>query len=234
MNHPSIAYKKSWLASQMIPKPLFYAASYAGLALRGEQERLRQQALLQYGHQYGLHPDKTEPSPYAPFAAGAYSRTPVAGWQIDSALSNIDRTVYFHPHSGKAIVAFSGTRPTQRGAAFRDLSTDALLALGLKDTSHRFKNMEKVTSQAISKYGPSNVHLTGHSLGGSVAMEMSRKHHLPATVFSPHLPWNEIESVDYPLVHVHMNFTDPVSAFVPLGSIGKTTVHFRGAFQHGL
>jgi hypothetical protein len=113
---------------------------------------------------------------YAKFANGAYDKVDMShmGWNTDTELSNRNRQVYHHPESNKAIVAYRGTSLNSK-SKWGDLGSDALLAIGLKGLSSRFKNAKKVAQATADKYGQDNVVLTGHSLGGSQALYANSK-----------------------------------------------------------
>ena len=143
----------------------------------------------------------------------------VEGYDILSSYSSPDRVAYQHKRTKHVILAFRGTDPGNwkngfSSKAFRDLTTDALLAGGAEGLSHRFSNAEKITNELIKVYGKENLTLTGHSLGGSQAMEASRKYDVGAHVYNPHTTWTSASSGGYyPQVTLHVNETDPISAF---------------------
>ena len=101
------------------------------------------------------------------------------GWDIDPDLSDRNRTVFVHPGSKKAVLAFRGTDPKN----VKDLASDALIAAGLQGISPRFRTSEKVAKAALIKYP--NLVATGHSLGGSQALHVNRKLGLESHAFSP-------------------------------------------------
>ena len=113
---------------------------------------------------------------YANFANGAYDKADMShmGWNTDNELSNRNRQVYHHPETKKAIVAYRGTSLNSK-SKWGDLGSDALLAVGLKGLSSRFKNAKRVAQATADKYGRDNVVLTGHSLGGSQALYANSK-----------------------------------------------------------
>lgn len=123
---------------------------------------------------------------YAEFADGSYSMTDMShhGYEIDPELSNRNRVLYFNPQTKHAIYSFRGS-DFKGKSKFGDLGTDALLAIGLKTVSARFKNASTFTRKAIDKYGKDNLTLTGHSLGGSQALYAHSKHGLKTHVFNP-------------------------------------------------
>lgn len=109
---------------------------------------------------------------YAVLAQASYTRAkPVEGYTIDPEFSDRNRTLYVDDKSGKAILAFRGTKLSgDQSSKWADLGADALIAMGIQDASARFRGSRKVAKQVIAKYGKDNVVLTGHSLGGSQAL----------------------------------------------------------------
>lgn len=145
----------------------------------------------------------------------------VRDWKIDKTLSNENRAVYHNHRTGKAKVAFRGTKPSN----VRDLGTDLLIGLGLQDVSSRFKNAVRTTDLAIAKYGKENVSLTGHSLGAAQSAYVSRKRGLKATGFNT--PWSkadEMRNRTYSHFHSIQTTTDPISVRTArIGKVGKKT-----------
>lgn len=132
----------------------------------------------------------------------------VDGWQLDEELSNIDRGVYHKDN--KAKIVFRGTDPTNK----RDVGTDILVSLGLERYSSRLRNSEKTVALAIQKYGLENVSLTGHSLGGFIASQISLKNGIPATGFNTSMsPFEFTKGRKYKDFHSVSSFYDPISYF---------------------
>lgn len=184
-------------------------------------------------------------SDMATLAKASYTRSNVFGYKTLNEFSSPDRTVYQRHRDGKVFVAFRGTdtsdffqdpeeykwydKPSaymKHGAkalwnsrAFRDVSTDAALAVGLpKSSLNRFRNAETVTQQLIDTYGKQNVVAVGHSLGGSQGLHVSNKFGIEAHVIKPHITYNESRS--FPNAYIYHNLTDPVSLLAPF-SIAK-------------
>lgn len=103
------------------------------------------------------------------------------GYSVDAGLSNDNRTVFYHPESRKAVVAFRGTEISNPA----DLASDAMVAAGLQGFSPRFRTSTKVTRRAMRKYGADNVVATGHSLGGSQALHVNRRLGVESHSFNP-------------------------------------------------
>lgn len=111
----------------------------------------------------------------AKLSKAAYKRNqPVDGFNIDPRFSDRNKTTYVrtHPDGRKeAIIAHSGTRLSGGASnAFRDLTNNSLLALGLKRLSSRFQGGLKTTKQVMQEYGDNNVSSVGHSAGGAIAL----------------------------------------------------------------
>jgi hypothetical protein len=121
-------------------------------------------------------------SDHAAVSAAAYGDTSYlpGNLQKDEELSNRNRVVYFDPNTRKAIVGFKGTDPSVAD----DLGTDALVAAGLYGVGSRFKNALETTRRAQAKYR-GGVSVTGHSLGGTQALYVSRQLDVDAYAFNP-------------------------------------------------
>lgn len=104
------------------------------------------------------------------------------GFSVDKELSGKDWNTYYNPTTGKAIIRYRETDPKN----LKDLGTDALIALGIQGVGSRFKRAEKVYDKAAKKYGgKDNVDVTGHSLGGSLALHVNQTRGAKATAFNP-------------------------------------------------
>ena len=120
-------------------------------------------------------PEPSRETIHAQLSKAAYGKEdPAHGYQLDTELSNRDRKVYHK--DGKAVVAYRGTNLSGSKDRFRDLAADGLIALGLTNASKRFKGANDTADKALQKYGKENVSLTGHSLGGSQALHVAKKH----------------------------------------------------------
>ena len=123
---------------------------------------------------------------YAILANSAYKpadddRHEAHGYVLDPELSNRNRKLFYHPETGKAVMSFRGTNPKN----IKDLTTDAMIALGMSHWTDRFRNARKATQAAVAKYGKENVVVTGHSLGGSQALYVNAKERVEAHAFNP-------------------------------------------------
>lgn len=175
----------------------------------------------------------------------------VEGLEILPQYTTTDRTVYRHEKSGKVIVAFRGTDVHdwgKRGSAksffqsrgFRDVTSDMFLAVAGQDLSHRFRNAERVTADLVQKFGRENVIATGHSLGGSQALHVSKVHGVHAEVYNPHIDWRAAATHEnYYNAGLHVNISDPVAALYPWTDYQYKDVRYNrkasfGLGQHGI
>ena len=72
---------------------------------------------------------------------------------------------------------------TRSKTIFRDLGSDILVSLSLTEKGNRFKKGENTINDVKRKYPSYSIVLTGHSLGGSIARELSRKYKYEAHIF---------------------------------------------------
>lgn len=180
--------------------------------------------------------DKTYEAPsdinFAKLSQAAYKQNAyIPNYKFIQEFSSPDRSVYQHLPSGHVIIAYRGTDTKN----WRDLTTDALLALGKTQYSQRFSNADQATQKVLKKYGKQNVSLTGHSLGGSQALHISRKYGVNAHVFNPHVSWNEsLSGTYYKHAHIYRNVTDPVPSFSHGAHFKSTTTKSNQAAGFGL
>lgn len=172
------------------------------------------------------------------------------GYVVDKELSSKDYTTYYNPKTGKASIRYRETDPTN----WRDLSTDALIAVGLQGVGSRFKRAEKVYDRAAEKYGgKQNVNVYGHSLGGTQALHVNQTRGAQATAYNPGA--GPIEPIKYAYnttaaflgdkkakrriknqktkAHVVHNVTDPISTFSVYGGAYPVTLQYKGIAAHG-
>jgi len=106
--------------------------------------------------------------------------TYMEGYTFDPEYSNNNASTFIRP-DGSAILAYRGTRPTN----FDDLNADASILAGQHrtDTPHpRF--VEAVNHYNFVKNKYSQLDLTGHSLGGTLADYVGRMNDEKAVVFN--------------------------------------------------
>lgn len=145
------------------------------------------------------------------------------GYEVDRDLSDRHRMVFYNPSSKKAVISFRGTKLNDVG----DLYTDFKILKGEEANSTRFRNSSNLTRMVMRKYGKENVSLTGHSLGGTQAVEIGQKYGLQSVSFNPGVgPKTGIKQAlgkllkkksAYKNITVyHTGIRDPISALSPL------------------
>ena len=99
--------------------------------------------------------------------------------------SNEDVMTIWDIDCDKKIVVFRGTDIKNKTSnRLRDLGADAFIAAGINTSSPRFLEAEDILLGVFARYGKENVILAGHSLGGKIAYDLSRKYHVPAVVYN--------------------------------------------------
>jgi len=110
-------------------------------------------------------------------AEGAYTkRKKVDQYQLVEGLSTDETVVYVDPRTKQAIVALRGT------ARGQDILSDIGVAKGTLAKTARYKRTVQEVNRAKSQLAGYNVHLVGHSLGGSLAKQYSMDNPVVDTV----------------------------------------------------
>jgi hypothetical protein len=99
------------------------------------------------------------------------------GYKMDPELSNYNTRTY--TGKGKAIVVYRGTKPT----SLVDLQADKAILTGTYNYTPQFMLAKDLARRAKKKYG--NIVFTGHSLGGTKAIEAANATGGRAVVFNP-------------------------------------------------
>ena len=92
--------------------------------------------------------------------------------------SDMENAVYENSKDKKLIIAFRGS------AKLKDLKADLGIATGLLEKTSRHDSTEELVKKLKTLFPDYSITLTGHSLGGSLAVSMSSKHNIPAVVFN--------------------------------------------------
>ena len=108
-----------------------------------------------------------------------YDETP--GFVRDVELSTSEVSVVYNASSRELVIAFRGTQEN------RDLVTIATLSYGGASISRRAREGEEAVKAASAKYDASSVTLTGHSLGGGLALYLGYKLDLPTYTYNPYM-----------------------------------------------
>ena len=105
----------------------------------------------------------------------------IDGYKLDRSLSNRNIAVYKNDQN-QAIVANRGSDLSRKSTRAQDLKNDALIVVGKAGKIDRVKKTVK-TNQSLSDQGYAVTNV-GHSLGGRVALEASKRTGNSADIFS--------------------------------------------------
>ena len=94
-------------------------------------------------------------------------KTIIMGYTLDTDISNDENVVYFNDEQKKVIVGFRGS------TNFKDFKTDLRLAIGGIKSTSRYGETLEFFKKVIELYEGYSISMTGHSLGGTLAIEMN-------------------------------------------------------------
>jgi hypothetical protein len=93
-----------------------------------------------------------------------------------------ENVAYRDDKTGKVRIGIRGT------AGADDLLTDAKILAGTKiDDTDRFKRSETFFQRIKDKYKPTDIKLSGHSLGGGIVNRLSQKYDVEGSAYNPFL-----------------------------------------------
>ena len=115
--------------------------------------------------------------------AGSRKKQAPIGYILDEELSNDDVAVFHNPTTNKTVSSITGSRFDSKKHRMRDLRSDIGTMAGTDRLGKRTKEMTAVVKKAMQKYGGEQT-CTGHSLGGRMCRNVSKKLGIPGVLFN--------------------------------------------------
>lgn len=110
------------------------------------------------------------------------------GFVIDTQLSGTKNQVFYNRQTGEIVLAYKGTNPKNMEDIYDDV---AIANPNIHESeTDRFKRADELYQQVVDKYGSENITITGHSLGGSIAMHVGEKNDQPVMAYNPGVSLN--------------------------------------------
>ena len=149
-----------------------------------------------FGNQKGgTRRDASQQDFYARMASVAYTegadardkklqKYKLKGFKVDPSLSNDDIAVIVNPKTKEVVYSITGSRFTSKKHAMRDIRSDVGILLGTDRLGKRTRDVKSVIDTAQDKYSGYDPTIVGHSLGGKVARNISKKTGIDAIVYN--------------------------------------------------
>lgn len=103
------------------------------------------------------------------------------GWKLDQGLSADKVKVFVNAQTHQTIISVRGTDFSSPD----DLFNDALIIAGTERHGSRYKAAQQVLEKVQQSGLGGQISMTGHSLGGRIAIDLAKDYQLDATVFNP-------------------------------------------------
>jgi predicted esterase YcpF (UPF0227 family) len=113
--------------------------------------------------------------------------TETKDFQVDKELSTVEHSILHNPQTKETVIAFRGT------SNLKDVGTDALVLTSQELKSNRFKESQKVFEATAEKYGRENIVTTGHSLGGSLSINIAQLQNIEGHHFNPAISARQVD-----------------------------------------
>ena len=105
-------------------------------------------------------------------------------WTQDTDLSTPDVAILVNKKTKELVSSVTGSRFTDPKHKWRDIRSDIGIALGTDRWGNRTKEVSAIVKKAGEKYKDYDSTITGHSLGGKVAANISKQTGIPTVAYN--------------------------------------------------
>jgi putative lipase involved disintegration of autophagic bodies len=88
-------------------------------------------------------------------------------FEIDKELSTEEHSIFHDKNTKETIISYRGT------TNMKDVITDSQILVSREENTDRYKKSQEIFDRVAEKYGKDNIAVTGHSLGGGVALHIA-------------------------------------------------------------
>jgi hypothetical protein len=158
------------------------------------------------------------------------------GFSIDNEFTNKKVLTMVNSNTGEVVTAFRGTQG--KG----DLRQDAAMAFGLNQYNKNYKEGLDISTKVKDKYKNYDYTLTGHSLGGKNAYDISNKLNLKSVTYDTPSSVFDISRVNLLNNNIkpnkknklHTTIGDPISLGSYFSNGTKTVSKPKGNYTHAI
>ena len=116
----------------------------------------------------------------------------LSGFEVDKDLSTEEHSIFHDKKTQETVISYRGT------VNKKDIITDSQILISNEENTDRFKKSQEIFDRVSDKYGEKNIILTGHSLGGGIAIHVAGKNgNVKSHVFNPAISAKETFSTKH-------------------------------------
>jgi hypothetical protein len=105
----------------------------------------------------------------------------LSDFEVDKDLSTEEHSIFHDKNTQETVISYRGT------VNKKDMLDDTQIMISKEEKTDRFKKSQEIFDRVSDKYGKKNIIVTGHSLGGGIALHIAEKNgnDVESHVFNP-------------------------------------------------